>query len=421
MTDIPADAHPSIFGLFDRIEFGIAARCTNMGSDVLDTMRHRLNYRGFLVSNGTPDKVECQIPIDFKETGCRARVSITLPFGRPQDPDGDWKIAPSGSIRLNLQRLLRAEHGISEDPATKSLDGRFNYLGLPTATRPPGDPDRQIALCARAVENVIAVLRAAVPLEADFGLGELRLRTAELSHDIACPDASRVVRLLERCPVPGAREIGKFRYQKVSDKPAGTVVHWQTGRAYEGKAYAKAADLLRVEVVCSNRDAVAALLGERPTGPVEGQEAARQLRLFADAAIETLAELHAHATEVRDVAPARPFALRCAFEPLAAFAAGQPLAGGRHPSQATYERAQAAYDDLIETGLFRASGTDSGTPIRRVLDQLAAAGTLRREGRRPITYYLAPAYAAAALAFAPDAHHAGTPPAETRNWSRVRG
>jgi hypothetical protein len=257
---------------------------------------------------------------------------------------------------------------------------------------------RQFAWVARAVDRVVDLLRgaaeqAAGPDGPTIPHESLWLRSAEACRDRHHPDAIAAVRRLQQTVLTGTtkRIADLYRCSAGLDQGIPAVRWWRARKGPVLKAYAKATDLLRVEVACPNREAVRALVPGSGTGDIDGAVAVDHLAAFARAAASLLAEGLEHVEAV--LADRRsPAELVLDLLPLADLAAGRRLyERGMAPTRQARCEALRMLGSLLETGEAWATGLDGNGSVRRTLDALAQPGGPLSRAGRPAHYTLRPA------------------------------
>jgi len=297
---------------------------------------------------------------------------------------GGIRITERSGLRINPMRGLAS---ILPGPQITTLDNKGNAIGPhPVDVRPL--LARQLALIEHGVESFVDLLsiaakQAAGPDGYDVHDESLWLRSAELCRDIGMTGAVAAVRRLQTSGMAGStiRAVDSYRCSSDDNHGVPALRWWRTRRGPVVKAYAKAADLLRIEVACPDREAVRVLMPECATGDIDGRVAVDQVLAFAGAASPLLSDAVCHVDTV--LADGRsPADLVLALLPLIDLAAGRRSSGrGPAPGIQTRVTAQEMLDQLLQTGEAWATGIDKKSAVRVVLDALAGPdGPLYRSG-----------------------------------------
>lgn len=302
--------------------------------------------------------------------------------------DHDLLLTNRCCIQANGMLMLRGELG--PDSCGLSLDGKRNVVGPQHLG--PGLTLLQLPLFAQAVEYALDALTAAFP---KFKPGGIWLKRAEGCRDLQVAGAITATRILQHATLCGAVERRWDAYHRtggieVSDGLTLRFIANKSSPQY--KIYAKCVDVLRLEIVCHDRDSFKEFTGKKRFAfNIDG---ARLLFLdFLTTASPRLDVLEAHVRAALD-GEASVVALLVALKSLIDRACGERKARG--PASPDAQRhAERAIEHFLSVGMFDAGGIDSNHAIRLQLDALLGPdGPLDKHEHRAI-YYLKPRYARA--------------------------
>ena len=375
--------------LFDAVELGMFARVADCGENALTLFRHELANRGLLKRGNDPRILELAVPV-----GPDGHVHAVL---HVQEFGCDGLVITSGSsVWFNPLRLLRGKIGATSCGPI-GLDRNDNVIG-PTRDRARTLLRQQLNLVRSGLQDLVEAMEQSLPDGAQVVAQELWVRSAEVCLDLHCDRAISVVRCMQRAALPGAARAildSYFTRTQAEEIDGLPVVRWYrtlTGPAF--KAYAKWGGLLRAEIACADRDAVSALMPDRPVADIGGAEGVDLLLDFARAAAPLLEELVDHVDRVA-AGPLSAVDLIVALKPLVQLASGGKGGKGRPPSAASVASAWNGLDALLSTGVICAKGHRLESGLRTILERLAApGGPLVRHGHHAI-YTLRPEFGAA--------------------------
>lgn len=367
--------------LFDSVTFGVEAVVGGIAPEEFDALVAALRSacppaargRTGPVRGGT--RISASVPLP----GVDATVEAELVWLRL---NGGAHLSPASWIRVNPLTLLAVA---GEGDGASALDGRLNHIG------PHPDDARdllacQLALVVEAVEAVAGMIGAAFPDGTQVVREALWVRSAEVCRDLAVADAVGHMRRLQRTFLQGSvvRSADAYRRGALDEGGVPTVRWWRTRTGPTLKAYAKRPEMVRAEVSCPNRDAVAVAQGGRPVAEFDGPQAAGLLSDLGAILEPFLDEVAGHVLGgVRDAA--RPVEALATLLPLVLLATGHREGRGAPPDPASVRHAGDALDALVASGACSLTGLPKGGAARRVLERLAEpGGPLVRQGRRAV-------------------------------------
>ncbi len=386
------DALPNL--LLDAVEFGLEADLASEGGPATDEFVHRLcqvpgvKQHGRAITRAGTRAFDLSIPVkgaDGTLLGTASAYLVLMPIG------GRIVLGSGSGVRLNLQRLLRADLG-RKGCGPAGLDGNDNVTG-PLGTRGPKLLVRQLRLAGAAVDGLVDALNGALPADMGAKRQRLWLRSAEVCRDLASPDAVGEVRALQRTCLAGSEFRAADCYIRGAlDERGVPAVRWrQSDDGPVFKAYAKRSDLTRLEVAYPQRGAIRRILGA-DEAELGGAEAVRLLRGFVMTVAGGVDELERHVAEARGAkTDGLVTDLVLHLAPLVALAAGSRVGPGRPPAAQTVSEARAALRELIEARVYRATGARAKGGLRAVLNGLSGdSGPLRRGGGRGTVFTVRP-------------------------------
>jgi hypothetical protein len=397
MVSFPSRAGQSMLGLLDLNELGLSVQFGALSQAQIDEARHKLAQAGVLDTKksgvGGHNYMVLNIPCpDVGKSISDVAELVFEPSGH-----GAFRITNASSIKLHPMRYLRQGLGLGLGQPP-SIDGNDNYIG-PTPLDCTALYQLQRAYVVESLERVLGALDAALPPEVTVVESRLWARRLEACQDIPLPDAVSKARVLAFSTLAGSRVIDRSVYRSGMDIERGYAVgRWRRtkhGSIY--KSYAKARNLLRLELSCLDRDAIVTETG-RVQAPLSGAGAGELIDGFMEIARTSLCELYDHAFQVLDGCH-EPSDLACGLLPLAIRMSGAAT-GGRSVGERGRNEATNAYNALILTGHYEAAGLRLGTGLRTTLDALCGpTGPLVKHPCRCV-YSVHPSYTRAGHALA---------------------
>lgn len=296
------------------------------------------------------------------------------------------------AISGNGMIMMRGALGNAASGAL-SFDGKANVLGHQHMHLDP--IERQVPILAEAFGIAKDALDAAF---SGWSPDELWLKRAEACRDLPVENAIAAVRILQHSTLCGASGRLIDNYRRISDEESRgipTIRYIRHAMGPEEKIYPKRDRVLRLEIACRDRRAVAHLTGtQRAEFSCDGVQAL--FLNFLTAAIPRLDVLEEHALRAFE-SEASITATIIRLKPLLDRAAGERKAKGPSSDKAALT-ANRLLDALLATGMCDAVGIHARHAIRRELDLLCEeGGPLIRHPSRTI-YYLKPALARACAA-----------------------
>lgn len=366
------------FAFPDLLEFGIEALLVLPPSEIARIAK-RIDQQGFMRKGAKAKQAGHHAVLDVPvplESGASYDVRVELFF----EPAGDNRIRLSNrsSIRLNGLRLLRALLDMRDWPI--GLDGQDNLAG-PTSEHEAGLVDELLIVVGELVERAVDAIRAVMPKRYEVEDECMRLRKAELTHDLACADPTGVTLALGQSSFCGAIATMHDVYRQGMTSGAGfPVMKYRLSKSgIDLKVYGKTYELLRHEVSCLRRRSVVAITGAE-RDEIGGDTACKLVRSFVNGAAPLLAELLEHVQQVstRRVSPAT---LLVELAPLVELI----LANDKWSVEA-----EAAWNAFVLTGFYDAKGKRKGTKLRDVLEALTGPDGPLQHGARQTVYHLHP-------------------------------
>jgi hypothetical protein len=277
----------------------------------------------------------------------------------------------------------RFQAGAGCGPA--GLDGKENVVG-PTVNWSPQALQEQIAIIATAIDTVVDGLLRHLPEGTHSEDDVLRLKSVEFTRDREVLDAITATFRAAPLHFPGEKsrrlDIRESSHDVTEAAPS---VRWRFADVPAFlKVYPKRADLLRFEISCLSRRAVARLTGRRRE-EVGGAGASILLHEFCSLAAELLDDLEAPvlAASGSILDPVE------VVEQLSRLVRPDRSAASGTPSQWSQNReCRRAFSHLLLGGSFDAKGARLGTTLRNRLEELAAPGGPLIRGSRPTIYLL---------------------------------
>lgn len=374
--------------LFDAVTFGLRFDISPCSQRTMEEIRSRLTHNGLLTAGTDNHRLTLEVPLgDNAEFGF-ASVELVPSHGHP------GRFGSMSNIQINGMRLLR-KAGYGDQSLALGLDGSDNFIGA-TASSTADLLPVQLELMAGAVNAVVRVLEYAVPEACEVKEIHLWLRSAEACLDLEVSDAPAVPRWLQRAGLPGVVRGCCDLYRASASEEEGLAVirYWRQAKGPYAKIYAKALNLLRVEVVCVRREALR-VLGCKADGKSLNEETVKKLLLeFVQQAEPLLQDLRSHASEAAESTTSVDDLLQ-ALSPLLEFRLGIRSPVGRPADASARDMAAQAIEALFSSGRFVAKDCRTGHALRRVLDELStSSGPLIRSGKRAI-FCLRPRFAQA--------------------------
>lgn len=374
--------------VLDAVEFGLFARFGNVPASAREELRRHLQGAAGL-TGAEAGRWHLAVPVvtEGRTVGTIDAVLFVKFSGK------QLVIGSGSSVRLNPLRWLRQLRG-EQECGEKGLDGNDNVVGGTIAD--PAALQEQLMLVRTAFDALARALMNGLPEDVEVIHDELKLRSAEACVDLGGPQARQNVQWLQRAALAEASSVECDIYRtSLRDGPCPEVRWRLTATGPVNKVYQKRDELVRAEIACPDRRAVAELCG-RLASTIGGDEAAEQLAAFADAADPALRRLVLHVLHASRASYSRSM-LSLRLRPLRRIADCDDAGTHGTPSIESAAAAGSVLDDLITSGRFEATQIPKEWAVRKLLDRLCDEGVLAREGRRAI-YCLHPSYAAAAFA-----------------------
>lgn len=366
------------FALPDLLDFGIEA-LLNLPPSEIARIADRIAQQGFVDKRAKAKQAGLHavlmVPMPLASGG-RFHVRVELYF-EPVD-DERIRLTNRSKITLNGLQLLRCM--LRRDDCPIGLDGHDNVAG-PTCGHAAGQVDELLQVIAAAVEQAVEAVRSVLP--DSFAVEEeyMWLRKAELTHDLACADPSGTTLAVGQSTFRGAiASMNDVYRQGMSTSDGIPVVRFRLSKSrVDLKVYGKTHGLMRHEVSCLTRDAVATITG-RERGDIGGETALELLQSFIDGATPLLMDLVRHVDEVRSelVSPAKLIVELPSLVELI-------LAGNKWSADA-----EAAWNSLVWTGVYDAKSKRKGTTLRDVLERQTGLDGPLQHGARRTLYHLHP-------------------------------
>lgn len=374
--------------LLDAVTFGLRFDISPCDLDTMQEIRSRLTEKGLLTSGTDSRRLRLQVPLGHDAEFGFASVELVPVGGR------SGRFGSMSNIQINGMRLLR-NAGYGAPSPGLSLDGSDNFIGA-TASSTADLLPVQLELMAGAVHAVVQALEYAVPEACEVTEIHFWLRSAEACLDLEVNDAPAVPKWLQRSSLPGSvRGCRDFYRASASEKEGLAVIrYWSQAKGPCAKIYAKALNLLRVEVACTRRDALR-VLGCKADGQSLNEDTVKTLLLeFAKKAEPLLQDLNSYAREAAENTTSVDDLLQ-ALSPLLEFRIGIRASVGRPADASARAMAGQAIEALFSSGRFDAKDCRTGHALRGLLDELStSSGPLIRSGRRAI-FCLRPRFAQA--------------------------
>lgn len=373
--------------LFDRIDLRISVGVRFAGP--AESFRLSGNWKRVRHNSRA---LTTRIPVadDDGEVFCEA--SLTLDFAERQP--GYYETGGGACLRLNGARLLRGAMG--REGLGLSLDGNTNWVG-DFADLGPSDVLLHFDAIGRAVEACRERILLALPEGSELVKAEAMLLAAEACHDCTVPDAAEVVAAACRAAVAGTRHTEEEIFGRGRLSSQGAVARYRRSGGLVLKIYAKwGPSGLRVEVSSPDRNSVVAMVGERVSCELDGDEVVlRLLDPWMDRARAILSDGVGH---IRELAASEATAVDLVEELsfLADFKRGQPVGGGYRPRPEARAVAGRLLRELLDFGETTLKGHRPGSQLHRLMQLGVERGVLRRD-RGTSTYRLAPRFALPSL------------------------
>lgn len=358
--------------LLDLIEIGPSAKIDHVTPVELDACRHALATAGVLDAGRSaalgPGWLVLDLRCDIEGVQACAVAELHLV---PAGVDA-YRITQRSTIRLEpLDHLSSLLPGNMQ---TATYDRKTNYIG-PTPSDANDLIAHQYGYAAAMMDALCRCLHNALPATAESSEECMRLRRVELGRDKAVDHPLEATLLLCHSVISGTRWIDRSIYRAGSGGESGfPVARWwrkRKGAAY--KVYAKAPaterqlGALRQEVSCQGRKALQQLGCGQRSGWTSDNVIAL-LDEFVTAALPLLNTLDTHVMEVLD-SSTQPSDLFIALSPLVSAMSGLPT-GGRPTSREQVAQLRHAFDSIVLTGQYRATGLRKGVTMRTLLDGL---------------------------------------------------
>lgn len=384
--------------LFDHFKVGFSGIITGLAWVDLEAFRHRLHLAGVLNRKRSRRNPKC-IVLDVPITSTHGELigGLAVELHVELISDDTIQITSRSSMSANLVEPLRNLLPLQTTEA--SLDGKSNFLGE-TAAQDVAALNLQFTFVDVAIETACEHIRNALPATAEPRDVMAWVREAELHHDVHSDKALQVARAVCHTALGGMRLGDHDSYRSGTSRDRVPVAHWRATRTGEiVKVYPKAANLVRAEVRCGNRESVYKCCGERKTAPLSGEDVARLLYAFYEKAAPTVALAVKHVE--RTAAGSRSVA-ECinALDPLFRMARRERAESGYTPSAAAALSAQRTVDELLCAGLCRLRGHRAGTKLREVLDRMTEHDGPLTKGAQGTIYCLKPEFGRAAAKLA---------------------
>lgn len=358
--------------LFDRVELAPSALLECLGPSDIETMRHKLTQSGVLDSKKSAAFGPYWMILNLKRQGRDACGSATAELAFSQVGERAFRLSERSVLRLNPLKYLREAGQASLWP--EAYDGSLNYIG-PFPRDCSSLLEMQLSFIADMTEELRVQLGGSLSSDVQSRNETIRIRAVELARDRESNDAIGQAQLLAHSMLHDACLARRDVYRASSDTGAGTTVArwWLTKGGPALKVYAKAPQLLRLEVACDDRPAVNSTAGgEALRAEFTGQGTRELLEKLLPELLTLLDKLTRHADQVIE-GRATPSTLALALSPMLEAMAGAST-GGRPTASKTVAEVIHAYDSIVMTGQYRAKALRSDAVLGKLLRQLSSDG-----------------------------------------------
>ena len=383
---VPHDEAPTDdLVLFDLIEYSPMLRFSHTGAHARRRLISGLKSAGLLRSSHNP-AAPLRLTIDVPVRGgtiAKGKAVLHL-----FEIDGGLVIGSASSVTMNLQKVVRARHGIPD--TLVGLDGSRNF-SKPTAECDVSDLEVQLETMGRCIDILRAAIISSLP-GCEVAEERMLLRKAEVCHDLACSNAEDMARATCRVPPAGTRVGSQCDYPFTTETGRSPTWHFTTRkRGPVRKGYAKLRWLLRTELSCLHRDAIVLCEGFRHEAPFSFDGAVDLALEFYNAGGELCCLALDHVRQVA-IGARTMHELLSALDGIRSIAERQRVGDGYCPSEQAAAEAQRVLAAILSDGIVHARGLRKGTKVRDELEKLIAPGGPLVRGASPGVYCLASDY-----------------------------
>lgn len=377
--------------LFDRVEFG------------LNLTLHSVSAGGFVQALADAGIVERK-SVTSQSNLLKPKVSFVSEAGLQVEGQlalsenaAGLTLTNASHLLANGIRFIRRAFEFSGLPPT-ALDGNDNFFGpFPEGDNADAYLEAQLAAFRDALDEFLAFVRELVP--GGRISGKMWVRSCEVTHDMADADAPARSIALSKEALPGS-PVRRQSFHPIFDgrqvERATVTCSWVIGSKKSGlrlKTYAKLRNLMRLELVVSNRSGIHRLIkhegDERLStdGTPAGDQVVAELLATLPAAARHLDDLRRHIVETPPLDRAH-LELLAGFSPLLSVLFQRDDKPGPRLSRETVDKVYDALFQLLSLGEYWAYRQDRGEPLRDALELMAgdSAAVLEKSAGRAVHF-----------------------------------